>query len=213
MRAPRSLPGAGVLIGLLALPVASQGAVLTFTMGGEITQVDDSLGLLDFAGVGDRVSYTFSFDSQTPDVNPTPTLGEYHGSTADLYVEDRQFRMTTSGAPWIEVQHPLDTYEVSSHFNTALSSLSPTGFAQFVLYDGPESNALASDALPLTPLDLGTFQAHYFQIEFWPANSGYDPPTLSLIGVIDTFTPEPSCMTLLLLCAILCRRVGPKRHC
>jgi hypothetical protein len=206
MHALRLLPCAGALIGLFVLPLASQGAVLTFTMEGHITQVIDPLKLLTFAGLGDKVTYTFSFDSKTPDTNPTPTLGIYQAISASARVKDTTFDLAALGPPTIEVQHPLDLYDVASWFSTGLPDLKSEGFAHFVLSDQDESNALIDDSLPLLPLDLTPFASRQFGLQFWPSDWGYNPPTLYLIGNIESFTPEPACMTSLLLGLVFCRR-------
>ncbi len=193
---------------LLAWPLAAHASVLTFAFDGHITAKNDSLSLLTFAGVGDEVTYTFSFDSGAQDTSPQTTLGTYSGLSSGLHVANSVF---VGGSPAILVQHPGDLLEVSSNFDVSLAGLEPEGFAQFVLNDQSESNALTDDQLPLEPLALDLFRAKYFEIQFAPANWGYDPPILSLIGTIDTFTPEPGFLSILALGIVFCQRARPKR--
>lgn len=201
----------GMIILTLLFAGYAQGAILTFTMEGKITTVNDPLGLLTFAGINDRVKYTFSFDSMTPDTISGPMIGSYQAMSAELHVGGTAFAQAPGGPPWIAVQHPLDSYAVSSDFSTGRPDLYETGFVNFVLIDQVENNALMSDALPLAPLDLATFHSNYFSVQFWPADGGYNPPTLSFSGAIDSFTPEPSCMVALALGALAFRRTRRSR--
>jgi hypothetical protein len=60
-------------IGLLILPGASPGTVLTFVMEGTVQSVTDPAGLLPAVQAGQRAAYAYSFDSELRDNSWTVT--------------------------------------------------------------------------------------------------------------------------------------------
>ena len=180
----RWLPVALVVLALASAGV--EGAIITFGMEGEITSRYDPLGLLDWAHTGDRVVYTFTFDTTAPDQNSTPWQGWYTGLAACLRVGLTDVAV---GAPSLAVQQP-NSFIVAS-------SLSPGGFPGAVSFtlDDQDFEAIPTADPPTAPYDLSLFELRDFQLGV------YGPPIppssystfVYFFGPVDSFylVPEP----------------------
>lgn len=207
MFARRWWPAAGVLIGMLALPLVSQGAVLTFAFEGHVTGTQGPVNLLGFGGLGSQVVYTFTFDTTAPDAYPEDeTAGQYLGLSASLGVDDARLQCQ---APYLQIVHPRDYFNVWSYVDLVVPGLDPGGTVHFGLYDQTESNALTSTSLPTEPYPLGPFHNREFSMGFSTPNpAGGSAIQVGMWGAVDAFclVPEPACMTALAVAAAICRR-------
>jgi hypothetical protein len=185
---------AGV-IAFAIVPLA-HGEVRTFVMEGNVTVIQNPTGALDFVHLGDRVVYTFTFDSNAPDLDPVPAVGEYTFLAGSLLVGSNPIPLTPQG---ILVGHPLDLFEVQS--GAAMSGLTNT-YARLTLDDQAESNALVDASLPVAPYDLALFQYKGFVIQgLGPViPPGTYPSISNLEGSIDRFYAVPEASSVLLLC-------------
>jgi len=192
----------------LAWPLAAQAAVLTFVFGGHATYVNksDPSGVLTFGAVGDRVVYTFSFNSAAPDQDPQPGRAAYSGLGSGLLVEQQGLECEF---PSIRILHPDDLFDVSAELKPNVSGIGSSGFVLFRLSDQDESNALTSVELPSVPYGLDPFANRGFYLNFHiPASSDGLSAALEMTGVIDEFyaIPEPATLLSLLTAAALAVR-------
>jgi hypothetical protein len=98
------------LILIPGLPWGIQQAhaeILTFAMEGNVTSITDFGGFLDFVSIGDRFVYEFTFDTDAPDLNATPRIGQYDGISATATVSEF---ILPAGSPSILIQHPSDEW-------------------------------------------------------------------------------------------------------
>jgi hypothetical protein len=186
---------AGCALILVAGNLAN-AAIIQMEMSGTITTVQDSLGLLPFAHLGDQVIYRFSYDSSTSDMDPTITGGVYSGIQASLRAGSQQLMVTD--APRIVIAHPNDYFDVSSHLsNSGLSPDLVQGYVYFRLSDQPNGDALTSTDLPLMPYDISLFSMREFHVSFL-GPGGENGTLLYFVGAIDFFVPEPAAIILIL---------------
>lgn len=188
-------------------PVSGSAAILTFTFEGHVIDKHDPVGRLTFGKVGDAVAYAFSFDPQAAGTILVPTLAFYPGIASELAVGATQI---TSGVPRIQIQHPLDLFNVSSSLNVDIPGLLPDGSIYFRLSDQAESNALTSIDLPLTPYNLAPFASRAFSVSFLAPQPGGSSERIGFSGLIDRFVPEPNTLVLMMSAAIALMR-RPRR--
>jgi hypothetical protein len=183
---------------------AARAEVRTFAMEGSVSYKDDPLNMLKWVNVGDRMVYTFSFDSEAPDTSPLTSGAEYGGLWATLGVGDTQLAVD---APDILIGHPSDIFRLHSLFQFGPYN----GDAFLTLADqGAISDALTDVSLPSVPYDLAPWALKYFDIGIYVPQTGY-PPILSLgfFGDIDSFhiVPEPATLVLLIPTLLM---LGPR---
>ena len=189
---------------LLIAPPAARAAVLTFAMEGPITFKDDPVGLLDFAEVGDRVVYTFSFDTDAPDTHGAPTLAVYDGIASSVLVGDRQL---SSGQPLISIQEH-DLFQVFS--DVAM----PEGVSRiaFTLHDR-DLVAILTKALPEEPYGLEPFEDKEFDfvLDMPPVPPDTIFTRFEFYGDIDRFYIVPEPATAVLVCLGLTAVIRKRR--
>jgi hypothetical protein len=191
---------------VIACPAISRAAVIQMEMTGTITTVEDPLGLLPFVHPGDQVVYQFSYDSDAPDGAPSSdSVGLYTGISASLHAGTQI--LAVSDAPLIDIVHPNDYLEVSSHLtNAGLSNELSGGFVYFRLSDQVESNALTNTNLPVEPYDLSPFAHREFQVFFrGPPRPGGGSEYYNFLfyGNVDTWTLVPEPLSLVMIFPIL----------
>lgn len=189
-----------ILVGMLT---AAAAGPITFDFAGSVTSVVPALS--GTFSPGDTFSGSYTFESTTPDADPSPggfyagaiigltfTIGPYTGTLGlcssgpcDIFVQDNGFGPCAS----------VDCYFLNViPSGPSVAGVIPTSF-QIGLNDFT-GLAFSSDALPLTPPDLSLF------LPFFGVN--FDSFAFGVEGSITSFTlaspvPEPS--TLLLLAA------------
>ncbi len=192
---------------LLCLPAVSRGEVLTFGFEGDVTQVHDSVGVLNFIHPGQRFVYTFSFDTNAPNVYPYPfpNAASYYGISSSLTVGGFPF---TTGMPFVNIYNyttPDDSFEVGSVIEWDRPELLPSGHGVSVkLIWG---DVFQGVSLPRSPYDLALFQYTGFQMIFM-APGGSTGTSLDVAGTIDSMylVPEPAAVFMLGLATLLVAR-------
>ncbi len=186
----------------------SQGAILTFGFEGDVTSVHDPVGVLDFVKPGQRFIYTFSFDTETPNVRPDqhPTSAWYDGIASSLTVGGFPF---TSGVPFIEISTP-GFFNVNSGIDWDHPDLLPVIHSVYVRLSG--GDAVQTINLPTTPYNLDLFGSKGFSVSF-AAPGGSTDQRLSIIGDLDSmhFVPEPIAALMLALASLVVS--GKRRLC
>ncbi len=179
---------------LLILPITAEGTVRTFTMDGTITGVFPyPPSFPAFAAVGDHVAYTFTFDTEAEDTDPSPGGGNYAGISSQATIKDQTFAGLAplisirygpdmpSGSGWFSVQSGLIP-DQSSPFSSAIAFFNLTDTNNSVL-TGPN--------LPEAPYDPSLFASTSFTIKFYAADG-----SVNYDGMI---VPEPGALSLMLL--------------
>ena len=193
--------GAAVLAALLSLlPGACRAATITFHFSGTVHTVFDFSGELGPLGVvnGAPISVTYAFESTTPDADPATDRGVYDAVTS-LDLEVASFVATNSSTGTITVENNFLIYgrrQDGYYLQIPLVSAQASGamLIGFALID-QQRGAFSSDALPLLPPDLVSFESREFTL--------IQGPSL-VLGTLDTLVlivPEPS-PTLLVLVAL-----------
>jgi hypothetical protein len=160
----------GLLTGF-AIDVGAES--ITFTFVGVVDHVDDPYGVVGGnVSVGTPFTGTYTFDSDEPDADPSPTCGRYYYDN----VPD-EFSMTVTVGPFTFVADELDPYNFSTEidvednngmtpkdsyrvFTRELTSEEiPVSGLQMELATFENLDAITSDALLLSPPNLLLFEA------------------------------------------------------
>lgn len=188
---------------LLALPAASRAEVLVFAFEGDVTNVYDPIGVLDFVQPGQRFVYTFSFDRDASNVfpYPHPNAAWYEGISSSLTVGGFPF---LTGAPFMEIGDLDAFFNVSSAIEWDHPQLLPERHGMYVRLRG--GDAVQNIMPPQAPYDLDCFNSREFQAAFIaPGGSTGEP--LYIFGGIDSMyiVPEPGTALLLALAGLAVR--------
>ncbi len=141
-------------ISLLVACVPAYAAPVSVVVVGVQNQYDDPNGLLPFPQPDDATPWvlTFTYDSETPDINPDPIAGEYRGAitTISLSIGNNTFQPFADNSVLVlnDNGNPDDGYSdlwIASTFEDA--PLRPS-FGLILINFG--ASALSSDAL-VTP--------------------------------------------------------------
>ncbi len=160
----------GSAIAATAAPAAA--GLVTVQFGGEVLQ-----SLVDGVSRGDRIVGYYTFDSDSPDTVADPKVGIYAQSTAAAFrvgsfVFESRFPTVADGVSGgilvFDDQGGWDSFGVNT-LDFSLSLMNPSG------------SALASDDLPLTPLN----PANFSNTQFYFGNGG------RIIGTVDTLVIGP----------------------
>lgn len=206
-----TLPATALVIITLSLARASQAAVLTFVMEGVVTGVgSDPPGLPNYAQIGERVKYTFTFDTAAPNLYPPNTAGYYHAVSSSLLVGGRPFGC---GAPTMLVA--ARTFEVGFSVDPPDSTIT-SGSGYFRLSNHGYEQVIWDYSPPFAPYSLSLFRGPSgFKINLVaPPLPGTYYTAIYFGGVIDTFyaIPEPASLVLLVVgISLLVRSRRPSR--
>lgn len=180
----------------LAANAHAVGEVRTWVMEGPVTYITNPAGVLDSVNLGDRMKYTFTFDSDVQYFDPAiPIARGYGGIAADLQIGSWEIPCEV---PSLGVQHPPDWFRVSSDVPLDFG-YDRNNYVFAVLLGG----TLDSTFLPDEPYDISLFPGTYIQLNIYsPPISPYPPYTFSSVSAnVDRFysIPEPSSMLFLLV--------------
>lgn len=205
---------------LCLLTPLAHAAPITYYFGGQWTS--DNTSVLSAQGIeipaavpknllGRGFDGSFTFDSAALDIAPSPQIGVYGPVPAfHITTGEYSFDFPTGYAGSVEVANltnpNLDRFSANvGSLYTTTPSFIRTGIV-LILQDSTDS-AFSSDALPVTPLQLGAFDYTSFRLSFIWANPDTgeffnrqtDGPLgyLSLTAPVST-VPEPASATLLL---------------
>jgi hypothetical protein len=194
----------GVMV-CLGLP-AAEGAMITYSFGGQITSVTDAHQLLQGSiREGDAWSGTYTIDSETPDYYSNK-------STVGLYFSDAPSFVIIMNAVTIIPNHSSiyivdradwDGLSMGPYGASQSTGLPPgvdIGVEWGLGFTDPTGTANQGDALPLTPLPLELYSDRSILV-----NGGTDLGFFRVDGTFDWFSvvviPEPGAMALG-ICAI-----------
>ncbi len=201
------------LVLLSVLPASSYAEIVTINLTAEISEIEDGgqifTGLLN---IGDLITGSYSYDSDTPDSNPAETVGQYWysepGYGITLTSEGFVFQTDPANVDFLletgNNTNGTDNYLIRSYNNLPLSNGIPVDHIAFELIDNT-ATALSSDTLPLTAPDLGDWDL----VEIWDINIFFNRNLHLLVKANVTsaeLVPEPATLLLFGLGAVMLRK-------
>ena len=197
-----------VFIVLNLCAVNLHAELVTIHITAEVKYVDDPGGLLeDKVTVGDAITGSYSYNSDTPDNNPMSSLGAYwhYSSTYGINLSVGGFVFQTDPDN-VELllgidngTYGHDTYHIISYNNLPLSNGVEVNHILWQL-DDYSSAALSSDALPTTPPVLEDWESNYLLMTF-----GYKGGS-NIQARVTNVIPEPATLLLLALGSLVLTR-------
>jgi hypothetical protein len=197
------------------LPAVSNGQLITIGIEATVKYVTDTDHLLEGkVTVGSTITGTYTYDTSTPDSEPSTSQGAYWHYSAlcgiSLNVSGFSFKTDPTNVNFLvdilndDGINPADGYLLRSSNNLPLSNGVLVDYIFWQL-DDPTGTALSSDALPTTAPNLANWNSDYgLSIYSWGDNE-----FLLRADVISaTVVPEPT--TLLLAAAGLLLLRKPK---
>lgn len=189
------------LYALVSLP--AQAALVTMTGGGNLTDVDASVG--GTFSLGDAFTFSFTYDDASPDNLPANTgFGNYNANPLTA-LSATIGGYAVSWAPGVStiniaVDNIFDVIVGPGGFSgAAVAGLTPQ-FANIALFDGDGAGGvLGTDALPSAPFtDIGSFAARSnFRLRFGPDfNVNEITGRITFLGS-PASVPEPTTAALL----------------
>ena len=189
-----------------------RAGVITIYLTAEVTYVDDLGNLLEgTVTVGDTITGSYIYDSDTPDTNPIETVGDYRHYNApfgiNLSVGTLVFQTDPDNVDFLvevcnnHIYSSWDGYLVKSASNLALSNGVYIDMIYWALQDS-SGMALPDISLPKTPPAL----------EDWDYNFGLsmtfgEKGSSSISAIVTSAVPEPATVLLFALgCLVLTRR-------
>jgi hypothetical protein len=184
--------------------MAATAAPVTFSFTGAVSDVHASL--FPTFNTSQTLTGSYTFNSLTPDSNPSGNIGRYNGTIQALTVNLGSYSATlgNSGSNFIEIRNqPLsDRYELRAPLTGPLvNGFSPLRF-RIELID-PSATAFTSDLLPTTPPSLSSFATSRFRIIFEDGNGN-----ARVRGSLTSLTAVPLPAAVLLFGAGLIALVG-----
>jgi hypothetical protein len=192
-----------------------QAAPITIKITGEITSASGS-ALPSTIHAGDTFTGTYTYDSSTPDSDPSDIYGAYQydspygisisiGGYEFMTATDHVGQFTIGIAndnPFNGTSQPWDSYSVRSEGqNISIPSLdSPIDYIRWYLRDY-DHTAFSSDALPVTTPELADWEYNYFEIHGWDSTN-----SIWIKGTVTHVTPEPVTGILMAMGVFLMRR-------
>lgn len=193
-------------VGMVFCGLPVNGALITIGIEAEVDDVHDADNYLEGRiNVGDLITGSYTYDTDTPDSNPLPGVGDYeyfaYPSGFSLSVGGLDFMTDPANTDFlIEIVNnfPGDAYSVISYRNLALSDATSVNNISWGLRDySASATAISSIDLPTTApvlddwptnfLDIGggprsrvgfSFSAHVTSAVVIP-----EPTTILLVGM------------------------------
>lgn len=199
-----------VLFVVLGLWTGSLRAeLITIHLTAEVTYVDDLADLLEgMVTVGDIITGSYSYDSDTLDTNPLDTVGAYWHYNApygfNLSTDSLVFQTDPDNVYFLvsvlNDHTGMDAYLLRSYSNLPLSNGVLVDHISWQL-DDYSATALSSDALPTTPPVLEDWGFDWgLRIEFGFKGSS------KIRAEVTSAIPEPATVLLLTLGSLLLSR-------
>ena len=196
-----------VVWGLILWPTPGQATLITIEIEAVVDSVSDEGNYLEGKiKVGDIITGFYSYDSSTPDTNPSPTVGHYwHYDTPagiSLTVRGWNFQTDPANVEFLigvgnDGPSGNDLYWLASYNNASLDNGALVDSIWWQLNDNTGS-ALSSDALPTTFPFLGDWQADVLGIE---ADRRY-----AISAHVSSAIPEPCTIVFLGLGGFVLRK-------
>jgi len=200
-----------VILGVSCCAGPAQGAIITIAIEGVVDYAYDPYGFLGVdIEVGDSITGTYTYDTDTPDSSPIEGYAAYWYYDApgsiSLSVKGVEFKTDPANVDYriaiSDGYQSRDIYSVKTRNNLPLVSGIPVEVVYWLLED-PGQTALSSDAL------LATAPA----LDDWPFNQLviHGPTRGESFGIMGHVTsvwvvPEPAAVLLLSLGGLLLRR-------
>lgn len=195
-----------MMVFFFLVPVLSAGNLwgetITINLTAEIVGIDDRDGLLEGRiSVGDIITGSYTYDSDTPDTNPLSEVGDYwHASSpygVILTTGEFVFQTDPENVNFVlevgnnHLYSSWDHYLFRSYNNLALSNDVVVDLIDWQLYDDSGS-VLSSDALPTIPPDLEHW--HHYGARLHIA-LGYKSSS-HISATVTSAVPEPATFLL-----------------
>ena len=159
--------GTGPALGRCELPTKNTVSVSFLGTVTEVTQP----ALLETFAIGQVISGTYTFDTETPDQSPASNEGEYLNAVAclKLTIDGYRIENTVPGsitirqfAFFMAARHTIAVNDISA---PSVGSFDPISFA-ISFYD-PSGSLFINDALPPVPPSLTEWPEHRWEVNFF----------------------------------------------
>lgn len=203
-RAVRSVAiSAAVFLASWAAPV--QAELITFEFEGVVTGFQNEAPVyFPDISIGAIFSGSYTFESTTPDVEPSPNVGLYGNAMTRLV-----YRIGADEIVFGSPEFPLEGSGINvgddagaggEHYSAyGLSLLSDSILFFLLTLEDSNGNVFSSDALPLTPPDINQFDTRRVTLRAAPPELAlFEFPQLFIEGELtsfrlaDTEIPEPA---------------------
>lgn len=148
-----------------------EAAPITFVVSGSILAAAPVLG--GTITPGSTFTVTYTFEPETPDLQPDPTIGDYKGAVSTIELKVDGYSASWVGSPadllvYDDVFFGKDFYELTTRFAVGSFAAPPiNGYAltELTLNRLADASTFGSDALPVTPA--------FFSAPFNPVTPGF----------------------------------------
>jgi len=194
-------------------PSLAQAEPITIAIEAKVDSVEDRDGYLEGKiNPGDIITGTYTYDSSTPDTNPSPYIGDYEhfAPPAGIFLTVGGFEFRTdpmnvnflvevgnAGGPYYR-----DNYLIRSYKNLPLYDDVPINHIMWQL-DDKSGTAISSDALPLTAPVLHDWPDSFTGLKI---EGGDIKNSLRITADVTSAIPEPATVMLLTLGGLIVRR-------
>ena len=207
---------------LLAVARPSLAEPITFGFTSTLSSVYDPTGLFTSTfglGSGDPLAGTYTFDSTAADQNPDPLFGVYSSSGWPFGFTLTSGYSTSGIDTWIRAVPtcpedpfgfcPDPIYSVSSTFSTG----SLTGRISLVLAETAFPGVIATDDLPLEPLDPARFTfGRFVNISLEDGNGAVASGRANLNTLTAVEVPEASALAAIVVGVAMFGAAAPLRR-
>jgi len=210
---------AWTIVGLLPLSAAARAGPVTWEFAGEVTRAFDPRTLLGGAvEVGSPIAGTVTFESTTPDGDPSPTRGWYGNAVTDvdatmqgLAIAGPRKQDWGGGSNSITVDNGIGSFPDAIEIFTAVDVLGHDYFMFRMRLSDANGKVFVNDALPMSPPDLEHVRTDFSIID--PSETIFGELRIDVNLTQLRLVPEPSAIILLGLCASACvqrrrRKIG-----
>ncbi len=204
-----------IFCGLILWPIPANSALVIIEIEAVVDDVQDPDNYLDGGiNIGDLITGTYTYDTDTPDSSPSPNVGryEYYGYPCGFFLTVGGFEFVTDPADsyfFLEIGNDIyvDDYLVRSDRNLPLSNGTSVNNITWSLQD-LSATALTSTELPTIAPVLEDWQVNHLSIGGGPG----DRVGFSLSGHVTSAVviPEPTTVVLLGLGGVIFVQRGKK---
>ena len=187
---------------VLSASLCVQAQVITIAIEAAVSEVDDPANFLEGAiAVDDIITGTYTYNTDTPDTNPSSTVGDYwHYESPygiDLLCNGLEFKTDLTDIDFLmeiannhDVAGGFDKYGLISYNNLPLSLGIPVEYIEWALIDYSEL-ATSDTALPFLPPDIASWgtnlliiqsqQDNYYKVEGFVTSAILVPEPMTML--------------------------------